>query len=569
MSEYILPIDTAESSLEVLGGKGRSLARMAAAGMAVPGGFYVATSAYKRFVEENKLQADILELAKPEIKGMTLSFDSASRSIQELFEKTEPPAAIVSQIREAYAALGDNEPAVAVRSSANAEDLPDMSFAGQQDTYLNVSGDQSLLDAVRHCWASLWTPRAMSYRHRMGVDHEQVAMAVVVQIMVRSDVSGILFTANPTTGERSEMIINSSFGLGEAVVGGEVTPDTYIVDRQTLSATETTIGAKEQQIISDADQGTRLEDIAESERGKSSLSVEAIKELTSVAATVEQHFGGVPQDVEWAISDGKLWLLQSRPITNLPPQPIEVLWEPNPPAQILARRQIVENIPDPCTPLFEELYLTEGLETSEKGKKRDSLMVGGGPMFVTLNGYAYQRFDFPIVIDAREKKDSKAMTEAEMDAAETKIDAEQKKAQWQRRFAEYREKSAKMAPHDLDLFLADLSPEDRIAFDGWAGTMEYENLAQTVTLPESKNPTFIAFNRTPINEEQIKGFYDSAMPDILATADQWRAVDPKTASDEKLLQGVCALAIAGGMYWTFHVVSMPATNSRLHIPTTT
>jgi len=553
MSKHVLPLNTTESSLELLGGKGRSLARMASAGLAVPGGFYVTSSAYKMYVAENKLQAAILDAAKPERAGKTLSFDSASNSIKALFEKTEPPAEIISEIREAYAALG-NAPAVAVRSSANAEDLPDMSFAGQQDTYLNISGEEALLDAVRRCWASLWTPRAMSYRHRMGVDHAQVAMAVVVQVMVPSDVSGILFTANPATGERSEMIINSSFGLGEAVVSGEVTPDTYIVDRETLTASETTIGAKEQQIVSDGAQGTRLEDIEESERGKSSLSVEAIAALSALAKDVERHFGGVPQDVEWAISDDTLWLLQSRPITNLPPQPIEVAWEPTPPAQILARRQIVENIPDPCTPLFDELYLTEGLETSEKGKKRESLMVGGGPMFVTLNGYAYQRFDFPVVLDARKKKDSKVMSEAEMDAAETKMEAEagaeKTKAEWKKKFDEYREKTVKMAQHDLDLFLADLSPDDRKAYDDWAATTDYEDMAQTVTMPESDNPTFIAFNRTAINEGQIKGFYDCAKPDILATADEWDTVDPKTASDEELLQGVCELAVAGGMYWT-------------------
>lgn len=279
MHEHTLPLDTKDASLEVVGGKGRSLAEMATAGMPVPGGFYVTASAYRRYVEENNLQETILGLVKPEITGRTLSFDAASASIQELFAGPEPPSEIVSEIRQAYAALGGDEPAVAVRSSANAEDLPDMSFAGQQDTYLNVRGDAALLDAVRRCWASLWTPRAISYRHQMGVAHEQVAMAVVVQIMVPSDVSGILFTANPATGERSEMIVNASFGLGEAVVSGQVTPDTYVLDRDSLTAKETLIGTKEQKIVSDGEQGTRLEDIAESERGQSSLSEEALKEL--------------------------------------------------------------------------------------------------------------------------------------------------------------------------------------------------------------------------------------------------------------------------------------------------
>ena len=556
-NKYVLPLDTKDAALEVVGGKGRSLARMAVAGMPVPGGFYVTTSAYKRYVEENNLQKSIVGLAKPVMTGRTLSFDSASAGIQALFEKAEPPTEIVSEIREAYAALGDDDSAVAVRSSANAEDLPDMSFAGQQDTYLNVRGEESLIAAVRNCWASLWTPRAISYRHQMGIEHDAVAMAVVVQLMVSSDVSGILFTANPATGARSEIIINASFGLGEAVVGGQVTPDTYVVDRKTLTAKETIIGAKEQKIVSDGEQGTRLEEIAESERDRSSLSEEALGELASLALTVEEQFDAVPQDIEWAISDGKLWMLQSRPVTNLPPQPIEVSWEPNPPAQILARRQIVENIPDPCTPLFEELYLTEGMETHAKGQKRPSLMVGGGPMFVTLNGYAYQRFDFPQIVGEKKKEQPKTMTEQEMDAAEIeaeaaakkKEEAAKKKAEWEKMVAKLQKNNAHMAGHDLELFLADLSPEDRKAFDDWAETADVEDVAQAVTRPKSKNPTFGAFNRTQINENQIKGFYDHAMPDILATADKWRKVDLKTASDEELLEGVCDLAIAGGMYW--------------------
>ena len=404
---YTLPLDTAETSLELLGGKGRSLARMALVGLAVPGGFHVTASAYRRFVDENNLQAPILNLAKPEITGRTLSFDSASAGIQALLGDAEPPDVIVSEIRQAYAALGGDGPALAVRSSANAEDLPDMSFAGQQDTYLNVRGEEALIAAVHNCWSSLWTARAISYRHQMGIDQDAVAMAVVVQLMVPSDVSGVLFTANPATGERSEMIVNASFGLGEAVVGGQVTPDTYVVDRESLAPKKTMIGTKEQKIVCDGDQGTRLEDIAEGERTQSSLSDEALEELASRALDIEQLFDGVPQDIEWAISDGKLWLLQSRPITNLPPQPITVSWEPKPPIQILARRQIVENIPDPCTPLFEELYLTEGLETVAKGKKRPSLMVGGGALFVTLNGFAYQRFDFPVVVGEQKRRSPK------------------------------------------------------------------------------------------------------------------------------------------------------------------
>ncbi|MEE8399001.1 MAG: PEP/pyruvate-binding domain-containing protein [Desulfobacterales bacterium] len=556
--KHILPLNTKEATLEVVGGKGRSLAEMANAGLAVPGGFYLTTAAYRRFVKENNLQKTIIDLAKPEIGEYTLSFDAASVAIQDLFKQAALSDEIAAEIRQAYDAVDGKNPPVAVRSSANAEDLPDMSFAGQQDTYLNVRGANEIVAAVRDCWASLWTPRAIAYRHEMGIEQDAVAMAVVVQLMVASDVSGILFTANPATGERSEMIINSSFGLGEAVVGGQVTPDTYILDRKTLTAKETLIGAKEQKIVSDGDQGTRLEDIAESDRSESSLSADAIKELATLALKAEAHFKGVPQDIEWAFHDDKLYMLQSRPITNLPPQPIEVDWVPIPPAQILARRQIIENIPDPCTPLFDELYLSEGLETVSKGKKHPSYMVGGGPTFVSLNGYAYQRFDWPQVIEARKAKQAQAMTAAEMDAAEIKADAqvqkkkelsEQQKKEYEKKVADFQKNNAEMAGHDLKLFLADLTPEDRKVFDDWAETTDIEDVAGLVTQPKSKNPTFGAFNRTQVNENQIKGFYDRAKPDIIATSEEWGKVDPKTATDEQLLRGICETAIAGGMYW--------------------
>ncbi|MHA2474150.1 MAG: PEP/pyruvate-binding domain-containing protein, partial [Promethearchaeota archaeon] len=358
-------------------------------------------------------------------------------------------------------------------------------------------------------------------------------------------VSGILFTANPVTGERSEIIINSSFGLGEAVVGGQVTPDTYIVDRDNSTVKESIIGPKEQKIISSDKQGTILQEVSENERIQSSLSEKCLKELTSIALNVENLFDGVPQDIEWAISNGKLWMLQSRPITNLPPQPIEVRWEPTPPAKILARRQIVENIPDPCSPLFDELYLSVGLESPKKGLKRKSFFVGGGPMFVTVNGYAYQRFDFPQVVEVQDEID-KAVTEEEKEEVIAKI-----WQQWDDAYAKMRDKSdSTMEQHDLDLFLEELSSEDLEAFNEWAKNADLKNIAHEVTMPKSKNPTYTAFNKTQINENQIKGWREKAKPDLLTTVEEWQKIDHETVSDEELFRGIRELAIAGGRYWS-------------------
>ena len=249
MTNYVLPMDTSEAALETVGGKGKSLASMTSAGFAVPTGFYVTADAYRHFVEEKDLQTRIVELAKPDVVNGSASFQAASQNIQALFKDANLNDEIVNVILEAYQSLDAS--AVAVRSSANAEDLPDLSFAGQQDTYLNVHGEDELIQAVTNCWASLWTERAIAYRHENDIDQASVAMAVVVQKMVPADVAGTLFTANPVTGERAEIIVNGSFGLGEAVVSGEVTPDTYVIDRESFTINESIIGGKLNMIVAE------------------------------------------------------------------------------------------------------------------------------------------------------------------------------------------------------------------------------------------------------------------------------------------------------------------------------
>lgn len=396
---YILPFNTPEATLETVGGKGQSLSRLTAAGFPVPGGFHITTSAYLRFVEANDLQASILDLAKPEVIDGNLSFEAASAAIQALLTEAKVPGDIVADVREAYAEMDGSDPPVAVRSSANAEDLPDMSFAGQQDTYLNIAGEAATIDAVHRCWSSLWTARALSYRHQMGIDPDQVAMAVVVQRMEQADISGVLFTANPATGDRNEMILNASFGLGEAIVSGEVTPDTYVVDRETLATTEAVIGAKEQMVVSDGGQGTAIADVDADRSGKRSLDDSQIEELAEIAVKVEQQFDGVPQDIEWLFAEGRLWLVQSRPITNLPPSPLKgVQWEPPEPGAFLGRSQLVEHLPDPVSPLFESLHMKRslqhywGLNLMARGYDYEETQPPAC-FYVqnTINGYAYRQ----------------------------------------------------------------------------------------------------------------------------------------------------------------------------------
>src|SRR5207237_2162855 len=238
----VLALDDPAATLEQVGGKGASLARLAAVGLPVPPGFHITTDAYRYFVTENRLQEQILASVSSVTADQPTSLEEASRKIGRMFAQGSMPAEIAEAIRQAYVALGGDDLSVAVRSSATAEDLPELSFAGQQETYLNMRGEAMVLDAIKRCWASLWTARAIGYRARSGIAHEEVSLAVVVQELVLADAAGILFTANPLTGERDQVLINAAWGLGEAIVSGRVTPDTVVVDRASGTITAQRIG---------------------------------------------------------------------------------------------------------------------------------------------------------------------------------------------------------------------------------------------------------------------------------------------------------------------------------------
>src|SRR5579859_431527 len=206
---FVVALDDASATLEKVGGKGASLARLAAAGLPVPPGFHITTAAYRRFVTENGLQEQILAAVSAVTADQPATLEEASKQIAGLFEKSVMPDEIAGAIRQAYAELGGGDLPVAVRSSATAEDLPEMSFAGQQETSLNIHGDAMVLDAVKRCWASLWTAWAIGYRARHGIAQEEVSLAVVVQELVPADAAGIMFTGNPLTGARDQVMINA------------------------------------------------------------------------------------------------------------------------------------------------------------------------------------------------------------------------------------------------------------------------------------------------------------------------------------------------------------------------
>ena len=309
----VMALDDPAAVLETVGGKGASLARLARAGFPVPPGFDVTTGAYLDFVERGGLREPMMAAMSAVDVTDPVTFKVASERISALFAGRAMPAATAAAIVRAYAALGDDV-AVAVRSSATAEDLPGMSAAGQQDTYLNIRGADSVLDAVRRCWASLWTPRAIGYRARYGVVAGQAQMGVVVQQFVPADAAGVLFTVNPAGGGRDQVVINASWGLGEAIVGGLVTPDNVVVDRAG-GIIDYQVGRKSVMTVP-VGTGTRDQDTPAALRDTAVLTVGEASELAGVGLAIEDLYGQ-PVDVEWARAEGKLFVVQARPVTGL------------------------------------------------------------------------------------------------------------------------------------------------------------------------------------------------------------------------------------------------------------
>src|SRR6266487_2215230 len=399
---FILPLDDVSATLEQVGGKGASLARMAAAGLPVPSGFHITTAAYQRFVAANALQGAILAAVSAASPDDPARLENASASIRALFAHGTVPEEIAGAVRQAYAELGEGDLPVAVRSSATAEDLPDMSFAGQQETYLNMRGETMLLDAVRRCWASLWTARAIGYRARHGIPSEGVSLAVVVQELVPADAAGILFTANPLTGAREQVMINAAWGLGEAIVGGQVTPDTVVVEKASGAITEQQISEKDVMTVRTLE-GTREEAVPTDLRSRAVLTPSQAAELARIGVKIENLYGR-PMDIEWALHDGRVFVLQARPITALPdaPKPAAASqvtqaaeWKLPDPKGRYMRSSVLELLPDPLTPLFATLGLPiwsrvtlEVLQSAGlKGAFADEYLV-------TINGYGYYNLTF-------------------------------------------------------------------------------------------------------------------------------------------------------------------------------
>ena len=386
---FILPLSDPSAGLLQVGGKGASLARLAAAGLPVPPGFHITTAAYHRIVAEHGLQKQIMEAVSSANPDQPETLEETSSWIGQLFAQAAIPDELAREIRQAYARLGESDMPVAVRSSATAEDLPGASFAGQQETYLNIRGTEAVLEAVKKCWASLWTARAIAYRARRGIESDSVALAVVVQKLVLADSAGIMFTVNPVNGKRDEIVINAAWGLGEAIVGGAVTPDTVIVHKLKGRVIRRETAEKRVMTIRTTT-GTEEQPVPDSMKNKAALSDKQAAELARYGYRIEELYG-VPMDIEWTLKDGTFAIIQARPITALPEPPLE--WKSPYPKPLLIRGSSTDLMPDAVSPLFATL----GMQIANQvymGMYAQVMRLGGEdvPIFEVLNGYIYLCF---------------------------------------------------------------------------------------------------------------------------------------------------------------------------------
>lgn len=359
-----------------VGGKAAGLARLVKAGLPVPPGFVVTTLVYEEFLADSGVSERLPQMLAGLDYTQVLQVEECCARIRELILTQPIPARVDELIQAAYCNLGPNAQ-VAVRSSGTAEDTAQASFAGLHDTYLNIRGADSIALAVRRCWASMWTARAVSYRQSAGFEHTSAQLAVVIQLMVESEVSGVMFTANPLNARTDEIVINSSWGLGEGLVSGILEPDEIILDVRTLAWRRERTGRKEVQVVRDPITmiGTVQQDVPAERRAMMSLNQSQTRALGELGQLATACHGGLPQDIEWAIAGGQVYLLQSRPITG-----VEFTWDedvdawqtvPENDETIWSGGWAAEFWSGPITPLF---YSVRGREMWARNSRTYSLL---------------------------------------------------------------------------------------------------------------------------------------------------------------------------------------------------
>lgn len=286
-------------------------------GLPIPSGFAITVLAYDIFLRENNLDKTIYEILEGVDVNNPTQLEEVSKTIQKIIKKSSIPNIVVKEIVNSYSRISSifRKPYVAVRSSATAEDMPTTSFAGQQSTFLNVKGENNLLNAVRDCWASLFTARSIFYRVQNKIPHRKVKISVIVQKMVQSEASGVIFTVDPVSGEKDRIIIEAVWGLGEMIVQGAVVPDRYVVQKDTFDILSKEISEQKIQLVKKG-QKTLETFVSKNRVGLPKLSDDEVKKLAKIAQKIQEHYF-FPQDIEWAKEKGKLYITQTRPITTL------------------------------------------------------------------------------------------------------------------------------------------------------------------------------------------------------------------------------------------------------------
>ncbi|UZE94064.1 MAG: phosphoenolpyruvate synthase [Candidatus Pacearchaeota archaeon] len=325
-----------KNDVAIAGGKGANLAEMYNIDLPVPPAFIVTAQAYQKFLNESKIRDKILEIANGIDLENTAELEAKAKEIREIIITAEMPQELAKAIIEAYSNINvdrsaleeasadvmriitaSREPCfVAVRSSATTEDLATASFAGQQETYVNIKGNKDLLESIKKCWASLFTARATYYRTRKGFSHENSFIAVIVQKMINSEKSGVTFTINPMTNNKNEIIIEAVFGLGEGIVSGAIEPDNYVIDKKTLRPKTKRIGKKKISFMRAGTGETIKKELPEEVWDQQVLDGHELRSLANYSVKIEEHYKW-PQDIEWAIEGGKVYIVQSRPVTTI------------------------------------------------------------------------------------------------------------------------------------------------------------------------------------------------------------------------------------------------------------
>lgn len=313
MDEYTLPFNRlGKGNVSIAGGKGAQLGEMTRAGIPVPPGFVVLTSSFKAFISENEFGDRIAKALSSVNPKDTASIDKASKTLREVIIGGKVSKGISDAILGSFDKLGARF--VAVRSSATAEDAASASWAGELETYLNVEL-AGLMDAVKRCWSSLFTPRAIFYRFEKKLDHDTVSVAVVVQKMVQSEVAGVVFTVNPVTKDMGQIVIEAGYGLGESVVAGKITPDNYVVDKNDMTIMDVNVSEQDKMLVKSKG-GNAEVDVPANKKSSQKLSGKDIIRLAEICKSIEKHYGK-PQDIEFAFENNELYIVQSRPVTTL------------------------------------------------------------------------------------------------------------------------------------------------------------------------------------------------------------------------------------------------------------